>query len=531
MSREEALRAGEVLYREGILPSGKPLEAVVKGDVPVDGRMFSCVHCHLRSGLGAVEGALVVRPINGAKLFKPLRVAAEKNRPTWEEVPPWLDGGELRAAYTEASLARAIRDGVDPAGRLLGDAMPRYRLDSSDMAIVTFYLRNLSAEPSPGVDATTMRLATVVSEDVPREDRAAMLATLEAHVRDRNAQPRRQEARAERGAFTMRDMYAAFRRVELLTWELQGARETWRAQLEAYLRERPVFALVGGMVSGDWSPVQEFAEANRLPTLLPMTDLPGPMMGQWYTLYASKGLWGEGESAARFLAQQTPRAAPVLQISRDEPGSRAMAAGFLATWAKLGRPVPTERRLEAGEPLRPDLLAEWLRAPVPPVLLCWLGTQDLEAVAEARRGSGGSGTVFLSSGLLGEGTALPEGLRASTYLTYPWALPQEAQKKRAIVEGWLRIKRVPLTRPRVQAQMYLLGTLLFDALGHMRSNFYRDALLDAVDTASDQTYPVAFYPRLSFGPGQRYLSKGCYVVQQTDGPPRSLTPRSPWVIQ
>jgi hypothetical protein len=529
MTRDEALRAGERIYREGVLPSGKPLQAVVKGDVPVDGRMFSCVHCHLRSGLGAIEGPIVVRPITGPKLFKPLRRAAEKNVPTWDEVPPWLDGGELRPAYSEETLARAIRAGIDPAGRLLDDTMPRYRLDQHEMAIVTFYLKNLSAQPSPGVDETTMRLATVVSEDVAREDREAMLATLEAHVRDRNAQSRRPEARAQRGTFTMKDMYAAFRRVELLTWELRGPRATWPGQLTEHLRRSPVFALVGGIVSGDWGPVEEFAEANHLPALMPVTDLPGSMEGQWYTLYVSKGLRGEGEAAARFLAARVGPSVLPIQVSRDVPGSRAVGDGFRAVWRKLGRRAPLELRLGAAEPLRAEQLAELRRASPEAAILCWLGRDDMPAVAAAAPADPGA-TIFVASGLLGESPTLPETLRSSVYLTYPWALPSEAQKKRALVEGWLRVKKIPVIRPRIQAQMYLLGSLLFEALLQMRSNFYRDALLDAVDTMRDQSYPVAFYPRLSFGPGQRYAAKGCYVVQEAEGPEVGLTARSPWVI-
>jgi hypothetical protein len=35
---------------------------------------------------------------------------------------------------------------------------------------------------------------------------------------------------------------------------------------------------------------------------------------------------------------------------------------------------------------------------------------------------------------------------------------------------------------------------------------------------------------MSFGTGQRYASKGCYVVQLSEGPKPELAKRSEWII-
>jgi hypothetical protein len=78
--------------------------------------------------------------------------------------------------------------------------------------------------------------------------------------------------------------------------------------------------------------------------------------------------------------------------------------------------------------------------------------------------------------------------------------------------------------------MYFLTGMLAGSVKHMRHDFYRDYFLDVMDMMRDQYYSVATYHRLSFGPGQRYASKGCYIVQLGDGPQPELIARTGWVV-
>jgi hypothetical protein len=64
----------------------------------------------------------------------------------------------------------------------------------------------------------------------------------------------------------------------------------------------------------------------------------------------------------------------------------------------------------------------------------------------------------------------------------------------------------------------------------MKMNYYRDHFLDIIDMLEDEDDEIVNYPRLSFGPGQRYASKGCYIVQLSAGEKPEIIRKSDWVI-
>ncbi|QEM68278.1 hypothetical protein FO488_08945 [Geobacter sp. FeAm09] len=244
LAAAENMRLGEQLYREGILPSGEPLRAYVKGDIPVPGTAFSCVSCHLRSGLGSVEGGVFTPPTNGAKLFQPFQLLFKGLEQKYFPLPP------RRPAYTDATLAEVIRSGATPGGGTLNDVMPRYLLEDGDMTLLLAYLKDLSSRYSPGVSATALHFATVITDEVSPEDRNAMLAPLEQYIAMKNNQARAYRAPGNKSRQMAENMLVskelATRTLTLSRWVLKGPPDTWRKQLEEYNRNEPVFALLGG---------------------------------------------------------------------------------------------------------------------------------------------------------------------------------------------------------------------------------------------------------------------------------------------
>jgi ABC-type branched-subunit amino acid transport system substrate-binding protein len=530
---EEALRLGEAMYQRGVLPSGQPMRGTVQGDVEVSGQMTTCANCHRRSGMGSLEGGVITPPTNGARLFQSLQgqqdIPGSSMKRSMFRTPP-------RPAYADRSLADALRVGSAPNGRKLADTMPRYLLDDEAAAIMTFYLKSLSSEPSPGVSADQMRFATIVTDTTSRADRDALLLPLRAYLKEEwndrlavlgTALNARWTGPARAG--TGRSYHQA----TLDVWELTGAPETWQAQLSAYYHKKPVFAVLGGIAPGSWGPIHDFCESNKIPCLFPITDLPVLSGSDWYTLYFSKGVYQEAESAAKYLSRvcDLPPGREVLQVFRETAQGSALSNGFAATWQKLGKSALKSRVLKDGEGTGPKFWQDLAAAHPNAVILAWLEPGDLTGLDAVAQGADKPTTIVVSGTILaGNYAALPDRIRDFTFLTYPNRLPGDQEYSRSLVKSWLKIKQIPVSNLEISAKVYLATRLLSNALLDMGVDCYRDYLMDLMDDSADQVHSSINYPLLSFGPGQRYAAKGCYLVTLTKGEHPKLVRQSEWVI-
>ncbi len=317
-------RLGQAMYRDGILPSGEAMTAFIHGDIEVDSTAFSCASCHQRAGLGSFEGGVVTPPTTGRKLYQKYHrppsmndIEHEKGRYVYAKTII------ERPAYTRDSLKSALRDGVDPAGELFNDVMPRYPLGDRDMAILVRYLELLSAEEAPGASSELFRFATIITDDVSAADREALLAPLQHFVTRQNKQVVMYRKFVDTGFKPTVDMKYSFRTVSLTVWELKGPPATWAAQLTDWYEKEPVFAVLGGISNQSWQPIHDFCESRQLPCLFPITDLPAISDGGWYTFYFNKGYYLEGETAARYLNRPEGMDSDtrILQLVEDSPAS------------------------------------------------------------------------------------------------------------------------------------------------------------------------------------------------------------------
>ena len=531
---DKALALGERMYREGLLPSGEPMQAVVSNDITIAGTAFTCVSCHLRSGVGSQEGGVVTLPTNDTKLAQP-RYWKFPNLSPEERKELRLHYPAARPAYTDETLAHVLRTGQDPGGRDLQNIMPRYDLSDRDMDILTHYLRSLSVRISPGVDDETIRFATVITDEVSKQDQEAMLVSMNNFVARHN-----QHASGFGNRMYLniggQEMSGAYRKLALSVWRLKGAPDTWDRQLQACLDKEPVFALLGGLTTGEWRPIHAFCERQKLPCLFPLTDLPVISRSDWYTLYFSRGYYQEGQAVARYLhsLDDPAPARRVLQIIQAGPEGRDLAAGFRETMQELAQerdPRPGEGTvkdilLAKGEILDAAALRALLESEKPTSVLLWTGAGSFEALASL---TDHPGFVFMSARMLGGKVfALPVQARPFTWFTYPYRDPRNEPAVSRYANSLLTGLPVHKPETRISTRTYSMLELLWRGLVELDRNLYRDNLLDRISMLGDHVLPD--YLRLSFGPGQRYASKSCFIMQLSGGPSPQLVRKSDWVI-
>jgi len=514
---------GEAIYLKGVLGSGAPLTATRADAEPMTGEQAACVNCHRRSGLGSKEARSIIPPVTGQFLFHPRADSAEEL--------PYIPGARLdREPYTDATLARAIREGVDSEDRPLSYLMPRFALDEADMAALITHLRALDRRKVPGVSATELHFATIIAPDADPTKRRGMLDVLEHFFQDRNAAPRGAPAQTmvtSGKTDSVRSMFKVNRRWVLHVWELTGPAATWPEQLDKKLAEQPVFAVLSGLAGRNWEPVASFCERQALPCLFPNVERPPADADRnFHALYFSRGVLLEADLVAAALREAPAGAKPtrvrIVYRAGDvgEAGAESLAAQLQARGVGVANRVvphgaPGTAVVDAlRDPARTDVIALWLRPP------------DLAALEATPVPPN---TVFMS-GVMGglDAPPPPPGWRDHIHMAYPADLPDQRRVRVDYALGWFRIRKIPVVAEQVQVDTYLACGLLSETVKHMVDAFIPDYLIERLEDTVEHRIVTGYYPRLTLGPHQRFASKGGFLVHFDAGNQR-LIPDGDWM--
>ncbi|NOT83532.1 MAG: ABC transporter substrate-binding protein [Methylococcaceae bacterium] len=509
---------GRRIYMEGVSASGAPLQGNRANSGQIEGAAAACETCHRRSGMGSLEGNVVVTPITGNFLF-----ATEENRPIAlvdQRAPKNIS--RAHAPYTEASLAKAIREGINVSGRKLSPLMPQYALTDVEIKAVAAYLKRLSAKLSPGVGEDTLHFATIVTPGVDPKAREVMVNMMRAAFSQRNAT---QENYSGRMRMPIDLIPRTLRNWQLSVWELQGAPETWGAQLAEKYRQEPVFAVISGLSNGSWTPVHNFCQQEKLPCLLPNVTSP-PAETAFYSLYYSRGVALEADVLARHLRNQEKKAPQrVLQIYRDDELGKGAAEALTKSLHDSG--IQVENRVLQGQD--PSGLKQALKGvSSKDAVMLWLNPTDLAALKKAAPKQ--VPAIAYVSGFLAEESysVVPKKWNAHTRVVYPYELGEKRQKNAQSLKKWLQTWNLPLVNEALQTEVFFNLLFLTDLTSQMLDNLYRDYMIERAEDMLSLGSNVSAYPHLSMARGQRFASKGAYIARLAkDG---KLVADSEWIV-
>lgn len=239
-------RRGKQIYLKGEDGERGEIKAVLgSSDLELPATSFPCANCHGLRGEGTSEGGLEPSPLTWTQL------RSSRTSPLT---------GLKRGPYNDATLARAISQGLDPGNAPLHAGMPHYRMSLHQMADLIGYLKKLGsdADVDPGLSDTTIRLGSVLPMTGPMahvgED---VKATLNAYFAEINSQG---------------GVYG--RKFDLVVADSRGdAQETVKAT-RRLVEEEGVFALIGSFEPLGSDPAYEYLREKEVPLVGPTTLMP-----------------------------------------------------------------------------------------------------------------------------------------------------------------------------------------------------------------------------------------------------------------
>jgi hypothetical protein len=293
------------------------------------------------------------------------------------------------------------------------------------------------------------------------------------------------------------------------------------------MRAEPVFAVVSGLGGKNWEPVHRFCERQSVPCLLPNVDLPVVAADDFYPVYFSQGVLLEAQLVAARLSQPRPDSAArvrIVQVFRRDDIGAAAAVRLRAALAPGAEPV--EHAIEPGG--GPQQLTEALRVKTGDVLVLWLRAADLKALPAPKAGN----PEVYASGVMGglEQAPLSPAWRRIARIAYPFELPEARSLRLNYPLGWFHLEQIPVVDERVQVDTYIACSVLAQTLSSMIGEYQRDYLVERVEAMLSSRLVDGYYSRLGLAPGQRYASKGGYLVRFAEPAGVRVVADGNWIV-
>jgi ABC-type branched-subunit amino acid transport system substrate-binding protein len=477
-------QAGRRLYLEGESAFGDAFTGRIgMAQQQLPGAAVRCGNCHGPDGRGRPEGG--VRPGNI----------------TWSELTKSYghdhDNGRRHPRFDEASLQRAVVEGVDPAGNPLDGSMPRYRISGRDWKALVAYLKVLEFQHDPGVRSDTLRVGTLL----PNTGRfgelgQAVKGILQAHLDEVN-----------------RGGGIHGRKLELVSAEYPSEdREAATGALRKLVAQGDVFALLSPFAAGIEEELGRLANEARIPVVGPLSLFgDDPRTSNQQVFHLLSGIGELAEVLALHLGRDPKmKTLPAVLLHPEGAAGAALAESVDQRlknqgWSKLQR---IAFRPGAADP---TALAGALKARGPEAVFLLGPGVDVAALARQLAGSGRAPFLLLPGPLAPRAVLeLPAAFEGRILLAYPTVPADQKPDALRRYAGLFKGGALPRSHQTSQVPAYSSAVLLVETLKQVGRDVSREKLVAALESL--QGFEPGLVPPVSFNANRRIGARGGYVV-------------------
>lgn len=473
---------GKQIYLKGDDGTGGDIVAMLGGEeLEVPASAFTCVNCHGLKGEGTREGGIQPPPITWDYLTRPQTSALTRIE---------------RSAYTEATLARAVSAGLNPAGARLHPGMPHYRMTATQMSDLIAYLKVLGTErdADPGISDDTIKIGAALPLTGPLASVGEDIkATLTASFAQMNAQG---------GIYN--------RRFELVLADSRGEAAPTLEATRRLIEEDKVFALVSSFEPGESNAINELIKRHEVPLIGPVTLSPRRLVPpNPYIFYLLPTFSDQARVLVDFVRTKSQdKKARLAVVYADNDYNRDALAGVKSQAEMYAMEVVAEMNYGAGR-FDAAKTVESLAAKKPDYLFFFGSADEINACAREMERVKLNAGLLTSVVMIGRGAfTLPPDLAAQTFLSYPAALPNQNDFAEFI--SVLQTAKTPLRSPAFQSVAYAATKVLFEAAKLSRRQLDRTTLINSLEQIRELKTGVV--PPLTFGPNRRVGSLSSYIV-------------------
>jgi hypothetical protein len=119
-------------------------------------------------------------------------------------------------------------------------------------------------------------------------------------------------------------------------------------------------------------------------------------------------------------------------------------------------------------------------------------------------------------------------------MVYPVDAPQRREARMEFnLRPWLRKHAIQHPDEILLGNTLAACSLLSESISRLRGNYLRDYLVEMIEnypTGMGNAPAAQAFPRFALGPGQRYSSKGAYIVKFKDANTSELDLVHDWLV-